>query len=278
MALGFAPFGDTGHMTKFAVFENVARKEPNIPRTLSPSFRSLLSGLLNKDQRKRFNWTNIKDCQWVVEVNWDDIYNRRVRPPWKPKCSLRAPDTSNFLSWSDLAVPRGVPTKKVEGYVRELKKLKLLLRDDEERTGTEDDVRSIVSSVMSDGDDDDSDVKSDCTDDLTRRVGNRSRVSSSSNYESNPARPTLKSVANTIIGAKALKGLQQNRAMRQGRGGRHSGKYANTISPKLGPSNLTNNLTISTSSSVDYIGDRNTIKKTPKNKWRHDETVDDLEE
>lgn len=60
------------------------------PKSLSSPARSVLSGLLVKDPAKRLGGgpDDTKDVQghsFFANINWQDLVNRRYRPPFKPE-------------------------------------------------------------------------------------------------------------------------------------------------------------------------------------------------
>lgn len=171
MICGHPPFGDTATMKKFDVFENVVKKPPSIPSSFSPELRQVLSGLLNKDQHARSDWKGVRGCSWLAGVDWLEIKEQRVRPPWTPKCSIRSPDTRNFLSWPDLAVPANIASKKAQEYCRPIRKTKLLLRGSSQGDADE------VSEVDSDDDEEDeADDRSDSDSDDTADAGPKAKA------------------------------------------------------------------------------------------------------
>ena len=83
MLVGITPFFTN---RKEDIFHNIEYGELKIPEFVSESAASLLRGLLQKDPNKRLGGS-IKDAQEIKEhpyfkdVNWDDVYNKKVSPP-----------------------------------------------------------------------------------------------------------------------------------------------------------------------------------------------------
>jgi serine/threonine protein kinase len=83
MLVGITPFFTT---RKEDIFHNIEFGELKIPEFVSEGAASLLRGLLQKDPNKRLGGS-IKDAQEIKEhpyfkdVNWDDVYNKRIQPP-----------------------------------------------------------------------------------------------------------------------------------------------------------------------------------------------------
>jgi serine/threonine protein kinase len=70
MITGDAPFGDSDTMSRFEIFTNIADKTIFYPLTMSFSLKNLLKGLLNRDPRNRFNFTNVAASPWLKNVSF----------------------------------------------------------------------------------------------------------------------------------------------------------------------------------------------------------------
>jgi hypothetical protein len=71
-------------------------KEPVYPDYLSKHTKDILKGLLEKDPELRLGgngFSEIKDHPFCAEIDWDEIYNKKVDPPILPSLSQ-----SNFDS------------------------------------------------------------------------------------------------------------------------------------------------------------------------------------
>ena len=83
MLVGITPFFTT---RKEDIFHNIEFGELKIPEFIQENSASLLRGLLQKDPRKRLGG-GIKDAEEIKEhpyfkdVNWDDVYNKKIAPP-----------------------------------------------------------------------------------------------------------------------------------------------------------------------------------------------------
>ena len=104
MVTGDAPFGDTDKDNKFAILNNINGKTLRYPMSMSSELKELLTGLLNKNAGQRSDWSQFSTAAWVAGVDWPSLVHQKIRPPWGPKQSA-TPDTSNFLSWTDLELP-----------------------------------------------------------------------------------------------------------------------------------------------------------------------------
>ena len=83
MLVGITPFFANG---KEGIFHNIEFGELKIPEFIKEDTASLLRGLLQKDPWKRLGGSikdaeEIKQHRYFKDVNWDDVYNKRIRPP-----------------------------------------------------------------------------------------------------------------------------------------------------------------------------------------------------
>ena len=83
MLVGITPFFTN---RKEDIFHNIEFGELKIPEFIKEDTASLLRGLLQKDPWKRLGG-GIKDAEeikqhpYFKDVNWDDVYNKKIRPP-----------------------------------------------------------------------------------------------------------------------------------------------------------------------------------------------------
>nr|UCK81518.1 RAC serine/threonine-protein kinase [Arenicola marina] len=71
------------------LFELILVENVRFPKTLSESARSMLAGLLNKDPKRRLGGgekdvKEIMEHPFFVSINWADLVEKKVTPPWKP--------------------------------------------------------------------------------------------------------------------------------------------------------------------------------------------------
>ena len=83
MLVGITPFFANG---KEGIFHNIEFGELKIPEFIKEDTASLLRGLLQKDPWKRLGGSlkdaeEIKQHRYFKDINWDDVYNKRIRPP-----------------------------------------------------------------------------------------------------------------------------------------------------------------------------------------------------
>lgn len=99
MMCGRLPFYHGDHEK---LFELILSDTVKFPSVLSREAISLLSGLLEKDPNKRLGSgpSDVKDIAahvFFAPINWDDLYHKRITPPFKPQVSSET-DTRYFDS------------------------------------------------------------------------------------------------------------------------------------------------------------------------------------
>ncbi|MEE6475280.1 hypothetical protein FKM82_010680, partial [Ascaphus truei] len=97
MMCGRLPFYNQDHEK---LFELILMEDIKFPRTLSADAKSLLSGLLIKDPNKRLGGgpddaKEIMRHSFFVGMNWQDVYDKKLVPPFKPQVSSET-DTRYF--------------------------------------------------------------------------------------------------------------------------------------------------------------------------------------
>ena len=102
MLVGIDPFSDDDPM---AVYQNILKGKVKFPNCFPKNAKSLVRHLLVADLAKRYgNLINgvedIKGHRWFKNINWDDIYNKKIDAPYKPNVKGNG-DTSNFNDYSD---------------------------------------------------------------------------------------------------------------------------------------------------------------------------------
>jgi protein-serine/threonine kinase len=84
------------------MYRKILHNKVEYPKYLSPMAKSLLKGLLvkNPDQRlgAAYGIQEIKDHPFCMDINWDDVINKRLTPPIKPsqKYSNFDPEYTNL--------------------------------------------------------------------------------------------------------------------------------------------------------------------------------------
>ncbi|XP_065052422.1 RAC-gamma serine/threonine-protein kinase-like [Rhopilema esculentum] len=110
MLCGRLPFYNRDHEV---LFELILSEEVRFPSRLSEVSKNVLSGLLTKDSKKRLGGGS-RDAYEVMEhpffhgISWDDVYNRKLRPPFKPEIKGES-DVGNFDPEFTTETPRLTP-------------------------------------------------------------------------------------------------------------------------------------------------------------------------
>ncbi|XP_075159503.1 protein kinase, cAMP-dependent, catalytic subunit 3 [Haematobia irritans] len=97
MLVGYPPFYDEN---PFGIYEKILSGKIEWPRHIDPSAKDLVKKLLTNDRTKRLgNMKNgaddVKRHRWFKELNWDDVYNKKLKAPIIPEVQFDG-DTSNF--------------------------------------------------------------------------------------------------------------------------------------------------------------------------------------
>jgi serine/threonine protein kinase len=71
------------------LFQNIVNQTLELPYYLSLNSKQILSGLLDKDPQKRLgssalDYKEIQLQSWFSNINWNDLFNRKIQPPFKP--------------------------------------------------------------------------------------------------------------------------------------------------------------------------------------------------
>lgn len=85
MLHGLPPFFNTDVAQ---MYENILHQPLQIPGGRTVAACDLLQGLLHKDQRQRLgskeDFLDIKNHMFFSPINWDDLYHKRLTPPFNP--------------------------------------------------------------------------------------------------------------------------------------------------------------------------------------------------
>eukprot|EP01088_Endostelium_zonatum_P011330 TRINITY_DN25464_c0_g1_i1.p1 TRINITY_DN25464_c0_g1~~TRINITY_DN25464_c0_g1_i1.p1 ORF type:complete len:473 (-),score=75.91 TRINITY_DN25464_c0_g1_i1:108-1526(-) len=93
MLTGLPPFYNEDVQT---MYSQIINDTLNFPKTMAPDARSLLLGLLERDPKKRLSDpTKIRSHPYFESINWDDLYGKKVKPPFIPPVKSGA-DYSQF--------------------------------------------------------------------------------------------------------------------------------------------------------------------------------------
>jgi len=90
------------------LFQNILNAPLNIPRNITDACRSLIESLLKRNPTRRLGagtrgFEDIKEHEFFAPLDWEDLLQRKVRPPIKPvtkafdpTTDAGLPDLSNF--------------------------------------------------------------------------------------------------------------------------------------------------------------------------------------
>ncbi|XP_076323842.1 cAMP-dependent protein kinase catalytic subunit 3-like isoform X2 [Tachypleus tridentatus] len=97
MLVGYPPFFDDN---PFAIYEKILAGKLDWPRHIDPVAKDLIKKFLVQDRTKRLGSMkngadDVKRHRWFKGINWDDVLNRRVKPPIIPRVN-HSGDTRYF--------------------------------------------------------------------------------------------------------------------------------------------------------------------------------------
>lgn len=105
MITGLPPFWDSN---REKLYEKILTQELVLPRYMSSALSSLLKGLLRKDPTLRlgsiFGIREIKEHPWLEGVNWDNVRNKKIQPPFRPNSSRSNFENDGKMNESHLTV------------------------------------------------------------------------------------------------------------------------------------------------------------------------------
>mmetsp|Transcript_17787 Transcript_17787/g.21594 ORF Transcript_17787/g.21594 Transcript_17787/m.21594 type:complete len:501 (+) Transcript_17787:444-1946(+) len=84
MISGLPPFYDRN---RERMYKKILTAELRFPAIMNPEARSICRGMLQRDPLQRLGYygaQEIKNHPFFASLNWDDVYNKRVTPPFKP--------------------------------------------------------------------------------------------------------------------------------------------------------------------------------------------------
>ncbi|XP_067670104.1 cAMP-dependent protein kinase catalytic subunit PRKX-like [Haliotis asinina] len=102
MLVGFPPFYDEN---PFGIYQKILAGKIEWSKALDPVAKDLIKKLLVHDRTRRlgnmkFGAEDVKRHRWFKGINWDDVFNRKLKPPIVPKLAYSG-DTTNFDDYSD---------------------------------------------------------------------------------------------------------------------------------------------------------------------------------
>ncbi len=82
MLTGLPPFYSTNIQEMYA---KIMMDKLKFPSTVSENAKNLLEALLQRDMTIRLkDPTKMKQHPFFASINWEDLYNKKVPPPWIP--------------------------------------------------------------------------------------------------------------------------------------------------------------------------------------------------
>ena len=101
MLAGYPPFFDDNPL---GIYEKILDGKIDWPKSVDNLAKDLIRKLLIIDRSKRIgNLRNgsedVKAHKWFKGLDWEDVLNRKLRPPFVPKVKYDG-DTSNFDDYS----------------------------------------------------------------------------------------------------------------------------------------------------------------------------------
>jgi len=102
MIVGYPPFVDEDPM---GIYQKILSGKIVFPKLFDKNAKGLVKKLLTADLGKRYgNLKNgvddIKTHKWFKDLNWEDLLEKKIAPPFKPTVKGEA-DTSNFDDYPD---------------------------------------------------------------------------------------------------------------------------------------------------------------------------------
>ena len=98
MLTGLPPFWDKD---RSRLYHKILNEELVIPRYLSKNAQLLVGGLLRKDPTLRIGSIlgikEVKNHPWLGDVDWEEIWNKKVTPPFRPN-SAKANFETEYLA------------------------------------------------------------------------------------------------------------------------------------------------------------------------------------
>jgi len=113
MLVGIPPYFSSN---REELFDNIQRAPLKLPKVLSEDAKSLITGLLKRDRTKRLgakgDSEEIKAHPWFKSINWDDVYQRKLKPPIPDKRK----STSSTTSKINDKIPETTPKHYIEKW------------------------------------------------------------------------------------------------------------------------------------------------------------------
>jgi protein kinase X len=104
MLTGTTPYGRKGR-DPLTIYECIINEKIEWPKDIDLVAKDLIKKLLMIDRTKRLGCMkngakDVKFHRWFVDIDWNDVYNRKYVPPIKPK-QKSLDDASNFDDYNE---------------------------------------------------------------------------------------------------------------------------------------------------------------------------------
>jgi serum/glucocorticoid-regulated kinase 2 len=112
MLTGWPPFyNENLHV----MYERITRAPLNFPNDMSNEAKSLLTGLLQRDPRKRLGskdgMQDFKDHPFFASINWRELYEKKTPPPFIPETTEGVLSTDNVDEEFKQELPQDTPVQ-----------------------------------------------------------------------------------------------------------------------------------------------------------------------
>mmetsp|Transcript_16285 Transcript_16285/g.20142 ORF Transcript_16285/g.20142 Transcript_16285/m.20142 type:complete len:199 (+) Transcript_16285:156-752(+) len=113
MISGLPPFYDRN---RDRMYKKILSAELRFPAIMNPEARSICRGMLQRDPLQRLGYygaQEIKNHPFFAILNWDDVYYKRVSPPFKPV--VTSEDDTRNVDKSFTSIPAAVTPTPNDG-------------------------------------------------------------------------------------------------------------------------------------------------------------------
>lgn len=92
---GMTPFSSEDPDNQNETYQNILNQDPEFMPSMPSDACDFIEQCLKKDPSQRITDDQIQSHPWFADINWDDLLNKKVQPPFVPQVS-GAEDTSNI--------------------------------------------------------------------------------------------------------------------------------------------------------------------------------------
>jgi serine/threonine protein kinase len=101
---GKTPFGNRSRDAKYEIYAKINKGKIKWVKGIPSSVKEMLTNLLCLNQIERWNYNDIKKCQFYSDLNWEQLNKRLIEPPWIPELK-KVGDHSHFQKWKEPMYP-----------------------------------------------------------------------------------------------------------------------------------------------------------------------------